>query len=456
MIKKVNLKNFMSYGNAEFDFEETATKCKKFIAIYGENGSGKSNFVLSIYFLCRSINSINNMLSEEDLSNLINISKEKNVSKDLIENILLFNNFSKYLKYCRTIDCKEPTVLKFDFTINDIDGYYEVSFIDKIISEKLYYMGDKKRTTLFNISEKNENIDIKFSSSLIRNNDYANELKSQIYKFWGKHTFLSIISEELKQKNHKFLFDNLNINLFRVLYDFNEISVFSRKSNDFSSGKISSKYNIMLNNLNSGVIDLLEEEKLHTTENIINDFFTQLYADIKKVKYDVEFVENGISYTLYSYKMISGEIRKIKFSDESAGTQKILNVLQSLISVLFGEIVVYDEIDDGIHDKLLSCVLESIIPEMKGQLIITTHNTYLMETLNPSSIYVIDTDYMGNKVVNCATDYGIRPNDTHNIRKMYLSGSLGGVPYSEEIDLSDIIGTVSDKIGENIDEKEKN
>lgn len=446
MITKVSLKNFMSYKNMLIDFSETKNKTKKFVAIYGENGSGKSNFVLSIYFLCRSLNSINSTITEEDLSNLISYSKNSNIPKNLFEGILLYNNFSKYLNYCRTVDCEEPTTVRYNFKIDGIDGYYEVSFTDRIIGEKLYYFGDKQRTILYNIFENEDEIIINFSPCLIKSSDYSNELKTQILKYWGKHTFLSIFNEEIQQKNSKFLSENINENLFKVFDSFNTITVCSKKSNNFSSGTISEKYNVMINNLIEGNIELALLDKLKITERIINEFFSQLYSDIKKIKYDIEINNEKLSYALYSYKMISGKIRKIKFSDESAGTQKILDVLQSLISALFGETVVYDEIDDGIHDKLLSCVLNSIIPELKGQLIITTHNTYLMETLNPTSIYVIDSDYLGNKEINCATDFGIKPKDTHNVRKMYLNGAFGGIPYSEEIDLTEIINAVSETV----------
>ena len=43
----------------------------------------------------------------------------------------------------------------------------------------------------------------------------------------------------------------------------------------------------------------------------MNIFFTQAYADIKEVKYNITEKENKIYYELYFNKMIGGEIKAI-------------------------------------------------------------------------------------------------------------------------------------------------
>lgn len=44
MFSKIEFKNFMSFSNLTFDLLNRG-KCKDIIAIYGENGSGKTNIV---------------------------------------------------------------------------------------------------------------------------------------------------------------------------------------------------------------------------------------------------------------------------------------------------------------------------------------------------------------------------------------------------------------------------
>lgn len=131
--------------------------------------------------------------------------------------------------------------------------------------------------------------------------------------------------------------------------------------------------------------------------------------------------------------MIGGEIRTIDFKNESAGTQHILEIIYSLLGAFCGVTVVYDEIDDGIHDLLLKNILESMTDDISGQLIITAHNTYLLESIDIKSVYFITVDYQGNKEVKCLDKYP-RIQGTNNPRIMYLKGLFGGVPIVDSFD----------------------
>ena len=51
MFTYIKMKNFMSFKDVMFDFKNGSKGAKKFISIYGENGSGKSNFVTCIDWL---------------------------------------------------------------------------------------------------------------------------------------------------------------------------------------------------------------------------------------------------------------------------------------------------------------------------------------------------------------------------------------------------------------------
>ena len=99
--------------------------------------------------------------------------------------------------------------------------------------------------------------------------------------------------------------------------------------------------------------------------------------------------------------------------------------------------VVYDEIDNGIHDLLLKNILESMADEITGQLIITTHNTYLLESMNIRSVYLIQSDYAGKKEVKCLDQYP-RIQSSNNPRNMYMKGMFGGVPIVDVIDYDEI------------------
>ena len=79
------------------------------------------------------------------------------------------------------------------------------------------------------------------------------------------------------------------------------------------------------------------------------------------------------------------------------------------------------------------CIRDSMMDDISGQLIITTHNTYMLESIDIKSVYLITVDYQGNKEVKCLDRYP-RIQGTNNPRIMYLKGLFGGVPIVDSID----------------------
>jgi AAA15 family ATPase/GTPase len=196
--------------------------------------------------------------------------------------------------------------------------------------------------------------------------------------------------------------------------------------------------------MRSGIISKDDVEILNIAEKILNDFFTQAYADIKRISYEKKsYKNNSVKYQLYVDKMIAGKIRRINFEHESAGTQQILEIVRMLLGLFCGVTVVYDEIDDGIHDVLLCNIISSLKNEINGQLIITTHNTMLLEEIDPRSAYVICVDYLGNKEIRCMADFSIQ--NSNNARIKYLKGLFGGTPYIEGIDYDTIVYEIEGK-----------
>ena len=89
------------------------------------------------------------------------------------------------------------------------------------------------------------------------------------------------------------------------------------------------------------------------------------------------------------------------------------------------------------HDVLLNNIITSLTNEITGQLIITTHNTLLLESIDTKSAYIITVDYLGNKTIRCIDEFSIQ--STNNARIKYLKGLFGGTPYIDGIDYDGII-----------------
>lgn len=441
MITYVKMKNFMSFKDVIFDFRNGSKGAKKFISIYGENGSGKSNFVACIDFLRKSIESFQ-MVGESE--RIMEIAKEKDISQDLLEMLLNSTNILKYKENCRMIECEEPTTIEYGFRANGHDGYYIMSFEERFIYEKLYYFTGKQRGVLYEINYTNEKPEIEFSNKLFKNKKVEIELRDEISKYWGKHTLLSIFNKEREEKNEEYIKESYLDYVFDMIDMLKDTTIHCKRTSSSGSEVNAGKPANVLRDLKEGKIKKEKEELLNRSERIICDFFTQAYADIKDVYYERKLDNDVIVYKLYVKKMIGGKIRTVPFSRESAGTQHIIDIIRSLLGAFCGVTVVYDEIDDGIHDLLLKNVLESMIEDITGQLIITTHNTYMLETIDIKSVYLINVDYQGNKVVKCLDKYP-RIQGTNNPRIMYLKGLFGGVPIVDILDYDTILQELDDE-----------
>jgi len=445
MFTYIELENFKSFEKIKFDFKQTKESVKKFVAIYGENGSGKSNFVSAIQLLAKIMTSYINLERLQSVRKFLEEreKEDKKVPERILQH-LLNDELQHHLKGCRTIDCEDISKVTYGFRINDKEGYYSVSFDDDyIISEELYYITNKQRGHLFKICKEDEDINHTFSTYLFNSDKYCKEIVELIKMYWGKHSFLALLLGEMKDKNIKFITDTISANCLNVMDNFMKVFILC-KSSDKQTNVISGS-DIKIRDFENVEIELDDSKKkkqLDTIEKIINDFYTQAYTDIVKVYYkpvsSQQNEEDSVTYKLFVEKIIAGKVRTVPFSLESAGTQRVLFVLRAIIEAINGQTVIYDEIDDGIHDLLMRNILVSVQDDITGQLIITTHNTLLLEDLDPKSAYVIYVDDEGYKEARCFDDYDIRIQSSHNQRRLYLNGVFGGVPYSSHINYSNM------------------
>ena len=439
MFTYIKLKNFLSFGDVEFNFKKNSTTTKKFVAIYGENGSGKSNFVRSIELLCKTLISFNYASKVEKLSDII--ANSDDYPPDTIKKFIEDHDILNYFSSCRMIDCEEPTEIEYGFLLDGYEGKYKLSFSDGITEESLYYLKNKERGYLFRISsDENGNIKKDIWSELFLSNEEKKETETDIDKYWGKHTLLAIISNKIIERNEAYIRKNISKRLLDVIDMFLNTTIIV-KGNDIGSGFVNSKPIALLNNLEHGKISKNNSNQLEHTERMLREFLTQSYADIKDVSYYTEATDNDmIKYRLYVDKMIAGKVRRIDFQNESSGTKRILTLVRRLLGLFYGLTVVIDEADTGIHDILFNNIISSLSDDITGQLIITTHNTILLEEIKPDNVYVIQVDYQGNKQIRSLEEFSIKKNN--NIRKQYLQGLFGGIPYVDGIDYTSIIDEI--------------
>lgn len=446
MFTYIKAKNFKSLKDIEFNLNKTKTKTNQFISIYGENGSGKTNIVELFKFLqqsamARAIDIAMNKLPKEFFK------MQEEMADKMPKEIRQIFQLSLDLKEYRMLDEKEETEIEYGFKINNKEGFYYIKFNNEIIEEKLYYIAGKQRAYLFELKKKDNKIIKTLNKNIFINDKYNEELIDEIDKYWGKYSFLSLLSFEMVEKNKEYIDNNISKNITDVIDEIWEMTVHVDKG--ISKIMAASLEKVKkLDNIQRGFIEKNQLNELNKYENVLNIFFTQAYADIKEVKYNITEKEDKIYYELYFNKMIGGKIKSIPSKMESEGTRRILNQFDTLIGSLLGETVIIDEIDNGIHDVLMKNIIMSIKDEITGQLIITTHNTLLLEILPKEYIYILSTDYNGNKTINSIKDYGIKIQKNNNARDLYFKGVFGGIPTTDYIDFEEIKYALEDSKSE--------
>ncbi len=440
MIRYVKLKNYKSLVNIEVDFMKNKNQPKNMIIIYGANGVGKSNFATAFQTLQESIRTMSAIEAwKKFLANNKAYENDERYNKFIEKRFKIgFKDTKMIINDTKMIDSTDNMVLEFGFKIKGNNGMYKIEFSDsEIVSEKLEYVLNKNKIEYFNLVNGKS---FKINEKIFKDNIYFNEFNNLLEKYWGKHSFLSILIYEMEDKKNGYVEKRISKGLSTVVDYLTSICTRVKGGNRSLFGITTIKHN-MFYDLENGKIPLKNEQVLNKTEELLNQFFTSLYSDIKNVYYKKEYTDKELKYSLYIKKLIYGKIIDVSFELESTGTQNLLDIFPYLISACEGQTIVIDELDSGIHDLLVLHVLDSLQDYLKkGQIIITTHNTMLLESDIPKkNIYIFQTDYNANKELVALTDFKERIHPNLNVRKRYLSGLYGGVPFTKDIDFNELI-----------------
>lgn len=487
MFRKVVLDNYKSFRHIEIDLTMAGKKSLPYAFIYGENGSGKSNLIESMLFLKKTMKTIRitnklrndrNTMEKADLKESIALSLSNDLQGQLLPEMeTVLNNIEENLnklstiidqskipnktssdivalaEMARTVGSDAGVEVSYYFTLKGYNGNYAMKFgsDNRLIYEKLSYVVESRIKDIFEISvsEKKDDlihscpIEWKFSPQLFLKKDYGKTIEDLILKYWGKHSFMSIIDEEYSANNAPYMGESLGTGIAEVVKYFNSLILCC----EFDGGKYGTGIdNMILANLDEGRVSPDKKEQLQIYEGALNSFFTRIYSDVKKAYYKMESRNGKLFYKLFFSKMIGGKIREIEITEESTGTIWLLNLFPALFECACGKTVFYDELDSGIHDGLIKEIMFDLKETFKGQFVATTHNTSLLEVMDPNSVFVIQVDSMGEKRILPISRIE-RTQKNHNNRNRYLSGVFGGNPIVGEIDFEDIVQHAMEELG---------
>lgn len=176
------------------------------------------------------------------------------------------------------------------------------------------------------------------------------------------------------------------------------------------------------------------------SENIklrLEDKKEEVLQIIKLLDYTIEdlkfeklgTVNNEIVYDIYFLREKSKN--KFYLGNESEGIRKIINLMLDLLEVYEGKTIVIDELDSSISTISLIKLFNNFInvdSNIKGQLIVTSHNLFLFDNniFEPQQIYIVNKKEDLSSELYSLAEFKIR-SEKENLYHDFLKGKYGGI-----------------------------
>lgn len=369
--------------------------------IYGPNGSGKTNFLRSVFDIVNFI-STNNKVGEE------------------------IKRYSPFI--LNNSDFKEPLKFKIEFIGKDNVRYsYELAFNNQdILEESLYYFPLGKSRLLF------ERIPNSNLGPQIHTVKLGSDVKKKDIDVFNNQTIL-----------FKFGTDIPDPIISEAYVYLSKIEVI----NACNTRKVSSLKNEVAEMIiSNSVLKKKMDELIYHADTGINTISVK-ETDERKIAFPENTPENIKMMVLNDYKyQVSGQhnvynvdnqiIDKINLpiEQESHGTRTLFSlggkILQSLET---GTPIFIDEIDTGLHTylakMLMSLYQNKRINSKNAQLVFTTHDTNLLDRtfFRKDQVWFVEKNEYGVSELYSLQDFSDVREDTP-FDKWYLSGKLGAIP----------------------------
>lgn len=354
--------------------------------IYGANGSGKSNFINALAFMCELVNSSINYQPGQEV-----------------------------FQACHKLSIMEtPSEYSIQFVRNDIRYAYGFSVKKNVISDEyLYYFPKGRQVKIFERKE----------MELKPGDRYKNAFDVSISILKNNRLFLSCAANysNVKEVEEAFLFFNKDIVVYNPeINNWTEYSIELMQKNDM----IKKAFVDILQALGTGIKDVkvkLEKVKLADLpqELQIPDALKTLIGSQEGNRIEAKVVYDQFEVDL--------------MSEESAGVKRLFQMICPIIDILNqGKILICDELENSLHESVIFQIVQLFQYYKKdkfAQLIFSTHDTSLLD----SDLFRRDQVWFTQLNQDRATDlYSLveikNVRKTENLKKGYVSGKYGAIP----------------------------
>lgn len=426
MLLRLKIRNFLSFfEETTFDmfpnpkrasfpnhiYSEMTVPLLKQAAIYGANGSGKSNFIKAISFL-KSFVTNEDFLKNVDLGDYIFQLTSAKLSK---------------------ID------FEIEFFIKEKYFLYKVEIDNKNIQESLCHSG---------LGKNEDRIIFKRNGVEITSNFVGNESSAKQLLAMNPHSSLFPLNQKFP------VITNEDVNLAYEWF-VGKLEIVTINSTipaliDLMSNKTAllQLTNEIFENIGVGIkaVKIAETtfEQWVTNQKNATELHQIMETDPLKPNTGISRIENNrnifsvslkkgvktVQEFLFEQMGLSGFKKEMKIGAQSDGTFRLLTLIPAIYEALNKQKVVFvDEIDNSIHPNLMFSLLQFYgAKASKGQLIFTTHTTRLInqqELLRPDEIWLTEK-VNGNTRMYSINNFKIH--NTINLENGYLDGRFGAIP----------------------------
>lgn len=415
MLKTIHIRSFRCFDDLTLDLSGPRGSAQGYAAVYGRNGSGKSTLVGAVEFLCRTMRSF-----PADGGAIASV---ESLTASVREEAMVGSGTG-------------PSV-GIGFVLDGDTGEYEVSFDDDgmLQSEILRFRVGTRKGTVFSISRKDGGYDVFVNRRSVTDRRLREELSSDAGRYLGAHTMLSIILYRRRTSNREYMDTFSDPGIGRAL-DF---------LCSINTGPGGDAMDWLYTNPLSGTAHRRDLPALEAYGHALERFLRRIDPDTVSVRYVTGDGDAAVPYELRVVREISGSEREIPVNREPAGTLSLIHALPRLLSSACGGISVVDGLGAEVHESLLSDILGEMLPDLRGQLVFTTHSTALLNVVDPRHVLVLDVDLDGDRKAHRLKDVTVLRTG-HNIRDRYVRGEMGGIPVTGRVDIDQIALTLQGEL----------
>jgi hypothetical protein len=428
MLIEFSVKNFKSFNkkvtfsmvaSPDTEHPENLIKTKngfnllKTAVIYGGNASGKSNFIEAMAFLKNQV---------------LNSATKTTAGQKFDVKAFAFAKANS----------KKPTEMEISFIQKDIIYTYGFEFDkNRIQKEWLYTFPKKHKRVAFERTwdKLKSNYKYDFKSG------WQGEKLSLAKRTRDNALFLSVAS----QWNNEFAESLVSwFSKDLMSFELGDHSGLLRQTFDLLSKNKSLKKDLVewINEIDSSIVDFSIEKhsgNLDKKENLnIETEKTGRPFVTFSTKGSVEFLFVDVLYKSENQK----DSVAINLFDESLGTRKFLSLAPPIFKALYsksGKSLVIDEFESSLHPLLASWIIRYFQSKKqnkgKAQLIITTHSDSLLDQdlFRRDQVWLIEKGKDHASDMYSLYDFKEKPRKGENLRKGYLAGRYGGIPFINDI-----------------------